>query len=56
MRWREPRVDKKTLRKIGLAAISGASDAEIERDSAKYFHVALAAMRAAHKAAKEWLR
>lgn len=45
---------KPALRRVGAAAVRAAmTDAEVERDPARAFHVALAAMRATYAAAVE---
>lgn len=46
-------MDKKQLTRIGMATMSGVPEAEIARNSAKYFEVALATMRAAHEASRK---
>ena len=44
-------MDKKTLKRVGFAALSGMTDSEVRADSAKAFEIALGAMRGAFKAA-----
>lgn len=45
----DPKKHRAMLKRVGIGVLHGVSDEEIASDGARYFHMCLDAMRAAHK-------